>query len=415
MQNRTRRRVVVTGMGLISPAGNTLEKFWRGLTSGRSFVRLIQNFDTTGMPVRSAGEVRREDILEIVSENTLKRADRSVLLAQIAARSALTDAGMAEPARNGQRVGCLLGSGMGPCDAVAEGYAMYDSRGWTSVRPTMIPRSMFNVMAGQVSMEHHLTGGHHVVAAACASASLAMADAAEWVRYGREDVVLTGGADAPLIHSMFGAWINLRVLSKNPEPEKACRPFDKRRDGMVLAEGAGMLVFEELEHARARGARIYAEILGSGTSSDCSHITKPSADGQAAAIRHALRNAGLEPDAVDYINAHGTATLLNDSTETLAIKMALGDHSRRAPISSTKSILGHSMGASGALEMIATIQAIQHQVLPPTVNQEERDPECDLDYVPNSARPARIRTALSNSFAFGGSNAVLAVRAYEEA
>ena len=311
------------------------------------------------------------------------------------------------------RISVLIGSGLGPCATLAESYALYNTRGWQAIRPTSIPRSMYNLPASHISMELRLLGGHHVVAAACASSALAMADACECIQSGREDVVLTGGCDSPMTPSMYGGWINLRVLSKNPDPAKASRPFDRRRDGMVLAEGAAMLLFEEAEHARRRGARAYAEILGSGTSSDATHITQPSAEGQAMAIRHALRVTGLAPEDVDYINAHGTSTVLNDRTETQAIKLAFGDRARSVPISSTKSVLGHAMGASGALELVATILAIRHQVIPPTVNLETPDPECDLDYVPNVPRPARIRIALSNSFAFGGSNAVLVVQGLE--
>ncbi len=412
-RTRPQRRVVVTGMGILSPAGCDLDAYWRGITCGRSAVRAIRNFDTSEMPIHSGGEVDRSELLKFVPESAIERTDRTALFGLIAARRALEDAGLAESARNGERIGLLIGSGLGPCETLAESYALYNTRGWQGVRPTTVPRSMYNVLASHISMECHLLGGHHVVAAACASGALAMADACEWIQSGREDMVVTGGCDSPMIPSMYGAWINLRVLSKNPEPAKASRPFDRRRDGLVLAEGAGMLVFEEAEHALRRGARIYAEILGSGSSSDATHITKPSPEGQASAIRHALRVSGLAAEEVDYINAHGTSTLLNDSTETQAIKLALGEHARRVAISSTKSVVGHAMGASGALELIATILAIRHQVLPPTVNLDEPDPECDLDYVPNVARPARIRAALSNSFAFGGSNAVLAVRAYE--
>ena len=413
LRQREGRRVVVTGIGLLSPAGCTLDAFWRGITCGRSAVRRIQNFDTSGMPVHAGGEVDRSELLAAVPASVIEKTDRTALLGLIAARRALEDAGIAEAARNGLRVGLLIGSGLGPCETLAESYALYVARGWQGLRPTTVPRSMFNLPAGHISMECHLIGGHQVVAAACASGSLAMADAYEWVRSGREDVVVTGGCDSAMVPSMFGAWINLRILSKNPVPEKASRPFDRRRDGLVLAEGAGMVVFEELGRAQARGARIYAEMLGAGTSSDATHITKPSMEGQAMAIRQALDVAELRPEEVDYINAHGTGTMLNDVTETRAIKRALGDHARRVPVSSTKSVIGHAMGASGALELVATILAIQHQVAPPTVNQEEPDPECDLDYVPNAPRPARLRVALKNSFAFGGSNAVLAIRAFE--
>jgi len=274
----------------------------------------------------------------------------------------------------------------------------------------MIPRLMFNRIASQISIKHGLTGGHHVIAAACASASLAMIEAFGVVRSGRETIVLTGGCDSPMTRSMYGPWVNLRVLSRNPEPTRASRPFDKDRDGLVLAEGAAMLLFEDAEHATARGATCYAEVMGGGTSSDASHITNPNAEGQALAIQRALAGVGLGPEDIDYINAHGTSTILNDVTETRAIKLAMGKSAHHIPASSTKSVIGHCMGASGALELVATILAMQHQTLPPTLNLDEPDPECDLDYVANVPRPARIRMALSNSFAFGGANAVMVVR-----
>lgn len=407
------RRVVVTGMGLLSPAGNNVDAFWQGITCGKSSIRRLSHFDIADMPVCAAGEVDNSALGEALAEGVSKRMDRAALLGLVAARNALKDAGIADEARNGMRIGLSLGTGLGPCETLAESYLSYDTKGWKGVRPTTVPRSMYNVPASTISMECHLTGGHQVAAAACASGAVAIADACDWVRVGREKIVMTGGCDSPLIPSMYGAWINLRVLSRNPVPEEACRPFDRNRDGMVLAEGAGILIFEELEHALKRGARIYAEVLGSGVSSDASHITKPLAEGQAIAIRHALECTGLTPEDVDYINAHGTSTPLNDPTETQAIKLALGERARRIPISSTKSVLGHSMGASGALELIASVLAIRHQTLPPTVNLHEPDPECDLDYIPNVARPGRVKVVLSNSFAFGGSNAVLAVRNFE--
>jgi 3-oxoacyl-[acyl-carrier-protein] synthase II len=412
-QESKRRRVVVTGLGVICPAGASPDALWQGVTAGRSFVRNIQRFDTSEMPVHSGGEIDLAILQAAIPGNALQREDLTVLLADYAAGQALADAGLAEAARNGLPVGLLLGTGMGPCHTAEDSYHQYEVRGWKGLRPTTVPRTMFNVVAGEVSMRRHLTGGHCVLAAACASGSIAVAQAYSAVLSGVEDVCLTGGADSPITLSMYGAWINLRVLAKDPDPAKACKPFDKRRDGLVLAEGAGALVLEELEHARARNARIYAEMIGVGLTSDAAHITKPEVAGQAAALERCLRAAGLATGDVDYINAHGTATLLNDVTETQAIKRVLGDHARRVPISSTKSILGHSMGASGAIELITTVLALNHQVAPPTVNLESPDPECDLDYVPNAARAARMRVALKNSFAFGGANAVLALRTFE--
>lgn len=400
-------------MGVICPAGATLDSLWQGVVSGRSFVRNIQRFDTSAMPVHSGGEIDQALLQSVIPGNALQREDLTVLLADYAAGQALADAGIAEAVRKDLAAGLILGTGMGPCHTAQESYHQYEVRGWQGLRPTTVPRTMFNVVAGEVSMRRHLTGGHCVLAAACASGSLAIAHAYSAVASGMEDVCLTGGADSPIVLSMYGAWINLRVLAKDPDPAKACKPFDKRRDGLVLAEAAGVMVLEELEHARARNARIYAEILGAGVASDAAHITKPEVAGQSAAIERCLRVTGLSPADVDYVNAHGTATLLNDVTETQALKRVLGDRAYRIPISSTKSILGHSMGASGAVEMITTILALNKQVAPPTLNQQERDPDCDLDYVPNEARPARLRVALKNSFAFGGANAVLAVKTFE--
>jgi len=400
-------------MGVISPAGCTLQDYWSGITSGRSAIRTVSRFDTSGLDVHTAGEVDITPFKGQVPRTCLHHPDLSIRFGLLAARQALEDADLLEAARNGLRVGALIGSGLGPCDTVAASYKSYEARGQRGVRPSTIPRCMFNGIASEASIAFHLTGSHSVTAAACASASMAMCEAYEAVLCGREDAVLTGGCDSPLTPSVYIAWANLRVLSNEPDPAKAMRPFDRRRRGFVLSEGSGMLVFEELHHALRRGARIYAEIIGHGTSSDATHITKPDAEGQAEAIRRALRSAGITPEEVDYINAHGTATLLNDPTETKAIKLALGDRAYRVPVSSTKSVIGHAMGASGALELIATVLALQRQTAPPTVNLEEPDPACDLDYVPNEPRPVAIRIALKNSFAFGGSNCVLTISSYE--
>ncbi len=409
-----RRRVVITGLGVVSPAGCSLESYWEGITSGRSAISKVSRFDTSELGVHTAGEVDIAPFKDRIPPSTMTRPDYSIQLGLFAADQALQDAGINKAARDGLRIGAILGSGLGSCDTMAGAYMSFVARGIRAVRPTTIPRCMFNGIASEASIAFHLTGSHSVTAAACASASIAMGYAFDAIVNNREDVVLTGGCDSPLTQSIYIAWVNLRVLSAIAEPEKAMRPFDRDRAGFVLSEGAGMLVFEELEHALKRGATIYGEVLSHGTSSDALHITKPSADGQTAAITNALQAARLAPEEVDYINAHGTATLLNDPTETEAIKRAFGDHAARIPISSTKSVLGHTMGASAAIEMIATLLAFKHQTVPPTVNLDTQDPSCDLDYVPNRPRPARLRTAISNSFAFGGSNSVLAVRTYGE-
>ncbi len=403
----------MTGIGLVSPAGHTLDTFWNIITSGKSIVRNVTCFDTSDMPVHTGGEVDAKELETLIAGCEAKSTDRGGSLGLIAARDVLADADLAEAARDGLPVGVILGSGLGPCHQAEVSYTDYVQRGWKGVRPTTIPRMMFSTFASQMSIAYHLTGGHHTVAAACASGSLAMIEAFRAIKIGAEDVVLTGGVDSPLAHSIYGAWVNLRAISRNPIPERASRPFDKARDGFVLAEGAGLLIFEEYEHARRRGAKIYGEVIGEGTSSDATHLTQPDVHGQAVSMLRALESAGISPAEVDYINAHGTATQLNDPVETNAIKEAFGDYARRVPISSTKSVIGHTMGASGGLELIACLLAIRHQVVPPTANLEDPDPECDLDYVPLKARPHKVRTVISNSFAFGGSNAVVAVRAFE--
>jgi beta-ketoacyl-acyl-carrier-protein synthase II len=412
--NLSRRRVVVTGLGALSPVGGSLEDNWRGLTRGTSAIRRVRRFSTEELDVHTGGEVDLEPHRDAIPPTTLRRPDRSIEMALLAAGWALEEANLLEAARRGTRIGVLLGSGFGPCDALSSAYASYAERGPRGIRPTTVPRCMYNGMAAEVSIAFHLTGRQNVVSAACASASCAMAHAYDAVAFGGEDVVLTGGADSPLTASIYASWVKLRVLSQEKDPAKAMRPFDKNRDGFVLSEGAGMLVFETLEHARDRGARIYGEILGHGASSDASHITKPDQTGQATALRDVLHQCGLAPEEIDYINAHGTSTQLNDATETAAIKEVFGPHAAKLPVSSTKSVLGHTMGASAALELIAVMQAFARQTLPPTVNLDTPDPECDLDYVPNAPRRATVRTALSNSFAFGGSNSVIAARLYED-
>lgn len=408
------QRVVITGIGILSPAGSTLDDYWRGLTCGRSAIREVTLFDTSDMPVHSGGEVDTAELASAVSEHVLKRTDRAVVLGLAAADRALADAGFLRDAPDGLPVGVFIGSGMGPCHAAEEAYGVYNARGWKALRPTTIPRVMFNCIASRISIEYHLTGGHHVVSAACSSSSLAMVEAFNAIRTGGEEMVLTGGCDSPLTPSTFGAWVNLRILSKHPDPARASRPFDKDRDGLVLAEGAAMLLFEGVRHARDRGAHVYAEVIGYGTSSDATHITNPSAEGQAKAIRGALRCAGIGTDEVDYINAHGTSTVLNDRTETRAIKLAFPERAADIPVSSTKSVIGHAMGASGALGLVASVLALKHQTVPPTVNLDNPGPDCDLDYVPHTARPTRLRVVLCNSFGFGGANSVIAVRSFEE-
>jgi len=293
-------------------------------------------------------------------------------------------------------------------------YDAFYTRGWRKMHPLSVPRNMFNSLSSNLSIQYKLGGSHHTVAAACASGAVAIGEAFRRIRHGEDVVVLAGGADAPICGSVLAGWAQLRVLSQHPEPAQASRPFDKERDGLVLSEGAGMLVLEELEHARQRGAHCWGEIVGYGTSSDASHLTAPEGSGQCDAILRALRSAGLQPEDVDYVNAHGTSTKLNDETETRAIRAAFGDHAANLAVSANKSMLGHTMGASGALELVSTLLTLRDGTIPPTINYHNPDPACDLDYVPNHARHRSVRLAIKNSFAFGGENAVLVVKKTEE-
>jgi 3-oxoacyl-[acyl-carrier-protein] synthase II len=293
-------------------------------------------------------------------------------------------------------------------------YDAFYLRGWRKMHPLSVPRNMFNSLSSNLSINFKLGGSHHTIAAACASGAVAIGEAFRRIGHGEDDVVLAGGADAPICGSVLAGWAHLRVLSQNLEPAQASRPFDKDRDGLVMSEGAGMLVLEDLEHARERGARCWGEIVGYGASSDASHLTAPEGTGQCEAILRALRSAGLRPEEVDYVNAHGTSTRLNDETETQALRAAFGDHATHLAVSANKSMLGHTMGASGALELVSTLLTVRDGVIPPTINYQNPDPACDLDYVPNQARRRPVRLAIKNSFAFGGENAVLVVKNTEE-
>jgi 3-oxoacyl-[acyl-carrier-protein] synthase II len=407
-----RRRVVVTGMGILSPLGGSVEEFWSALRAGRSGIRRIESFEIDEYPVTIGGEVDRSQINGDLSDKFVSRTDRSLVLALSAAGRALGDAGFPIDGQEPVDAACVIGSGLGPSQTAESGYSTLALQGWQALRPTTIPKIMYNVTASRVSIHYRLVGEHHAVASACASSASALCHAMLLIRSGVENVVLSGGADCPFTPGMFGAWVNLRVLSRNPDAPHACRPFDRERDGLVLAEGAAMLVLEELEHAVRRGAPIYAELIGYGASSDASHVTNPDPEGQTRALTRALRDAHIEPDEIDYINAHGTATLINDPVETEATKRALGAHAYRVPMSSTKSMTGHTLGSAGAMELIASIQAIRDGFVPPTINLDDPDPACDLDYVPRKGRARPVRTVLSNSFAFGGSNCVLVAREF---
>ena len=407
------RRVVVTGVGIATPLGSNLDTFWSAIMQGHSCISEITRLDTSDYPVHIGGQVIEPEPGPFLPEQILRRNDLCTNIGLLAGGLALDSAHLGSREDDKRRISVVVGSAFGAMQGLQEVYDAYFTRGWRRMHPLSVPRNMFNSLASNLSIHYRLTGTHHTVAAACASGAVAIGEAFQRIRHGYDDIVLAGGADAPICGSVLGGWINLRVLSRNPDPAKACRPFDAKRDGLVLSEAAALLVLEEYEHARMRGAPCFGEIIGYGATSDASHLTAPDAAGQSEAIMRALSSAGLRPEDVDYINAHGTSTRLNDQVETMAIKMALGEHGRRVPVSSSKSMLGHTMGASGALELVVTLMALRHGVLPPTINYDSPDPECDLDYVPNQARRQPLRVALKNSFAFGGQNAVIAVRKME--
>lgn len=410
---RAERRVGITGIGMVSPLGLGRSRNWQALIEGRSGIGPITLFDASQLPVRIAGQVwdfRPEDVIE---RKELKKVDRFTQLALAAADEALADSGLKVNAVNADRIGCVVGVGMGGIETIESYHAAYLAGGLRKVSPFFIPRLIANMAPGQISIRYGLKGVNYTTTSACASGAHAVGEAFRLIRFGYQDVVLAGGTEAAVTPMGVGGFAVMRALStRNEEPQRASRPFDRDRDGFVIAEGAAVLVLEDLEAARARGARIYAEVVGYGANADAHHMTSPAPEGEGAArcMALALADAGLDPSAIGYINAHGTSTPYNDATETAAIKRVFGDHARRLAVSSTKSMTGHTLGAAGALEAAYTALALHHQVLPPTINYENPDPECDLDYVPNRARPASFAAALSNAFGFGGTNACLVLR-----
>ena len=408
------RRVAVTGLGVLSPAGGSLEAFWETSISGRSALRRIRSLDVSAYTVTVGGEVDDSLFTDAERPGAKQTVDRAVLLGKTAAARALRDAGLKADGSEPQDVGLCLGCGAGPAQSAEAAYEGFFSQGPRGVRPRTVPRMMFNAVGAEISIGFRLVGPHSTLAAACASANMAMSRAFDLVRYGRQDRVLTGGVDMPLCATVFTGWAAMRILDPSPDPQHCCLPFHRERRGFSLGEGAAMFLFEDMEQARARGAKVYGEVCGYGENSDAVHLTRSDPERQAEAIRMALDDARIGPADVDYINAHGTATHVNDVHETQAIKIALGDEARRVPISSTKSVIGHTMGASGALELVAVLGALRAQTAPPTANLDDPDPECDLDYVPLEARPVKINVVLSNSFAFGGANSVMVFRRDEE-
>ncbi len=405
-----RRRVVVTGIGPVSPIGVGRNAFWESLLAGRGGVRRIQRFDPSDLPVQIAGEVADFDPTEFLTQKEVRRTDRAVHFAVAAARLAWADAG--EPEVDHARTGVMFSTGIGGLESLLAQHKVFLERGADRVSPFMVPMLMPNAAAGQVAMHFGFTGPNECITTACAAGAHAVGEGYRVIRNGLADVCIAGGTEASTLPLCIAGFAQMQALSRNRDPSRASRPFDANRDGFVLSEGAGALVLEDAERAVARGATIHAEVAGYGASADAYHITAPEPEGLGAiqAMQAALRDAGEQPEAVGYINAHGTSTQLNDVAETRAIKKALGDHAYRVAVSSTKSMTGHMLGAAGAIEAGVAALALEHGVIPPTINYETPDEDCDLDYVPNENREEDIELAMSNSFGFGGQNAVLVLR-----
>ena len=404
------RKVVVTGIGPVTPVGVGRADFWDALVAGRSGIGEVTLFDTTDFPVRIGGEVKDFDPTVWMDRKAARRTDRVVHLAVAAARLAWEDAG--SPQIDPQRAAVVVSTGVGGLQTMEEQVRILAERGPGRVSAFTVPAMMPNAASGQIAMELGFSGPNACITTACAAGAHGVGEAYRYIKHGMADLAVTGGTEAAITPLALAAFAQMQALSRNPDPAQASRPFDANRDGFVMAEAAGILILEEEERARARGATIYAEVAGYGTSADAFHITQPEPQGAGAviAMQMALTDAGQEAEAVDYINAHGTSTQLNDAAETRAIKKALGDHAHRVAISSTKSMTGHMVGAAGAAEAAVAALAIHEGVIPPTTNYETPDPDCDLDYVPNEARKQDVRLSLSNAFGFGGQNAVLAFR-----
>ena len=410
-----RRRVVVTGLGALTPVGNSTDEFWSAITQGRSGIGPITKFDSTGYPTRIAGEVREFDALRYVDKKEARRLDPYLQYAIACAAMAVEDASLDVSKVDGTRFGVLIGSGIGGIQTLLETHKTLLDRGPDRVSPFFIPMMIVNMASGLVSMRFGAKGPNSAVVTACATGNHALGDALRIIQRNDADVMIAGVAEAIIVPLTIAGFCAMKAMStRNDEPTRASRPFDAGRDGFVCGEGGGVLILEALEHAQRRDARIYAEIIGYGMTGDAHHMTAPdpTGDGAARAISAALADARLDASAVGYINAHGTSTEYNDKFETLAIKRVFGDHAYRLAVSSTKSMTGHLLGAAGGIEAIATVLALHHGLLPPTINYEVPDPACDLDYVPNQARKQDVEFALSNAFGFGGTNATLAFRKY---
>jgi 3-oxoacyl-[acyl-carrier-protein] synthase II len=413
-----KRRVVVTGLGTITPVGNDVATTWRAIVAGTPGAGPITKFDASKFPVRFACEVKGFDPLQYMDRKEAKRADMYAQYAIAGAVQAMTDARLADP--NGldpDRIGVIIGSGIGGLKSFEEQHDIYRERGASKISPFFIPMFIADIAAGLVSMRFNAKGPNYATVSACATSAHAIGDAFRAIQYGDADVMISGGSEATVTPMAIGGFANMKALSeRNESPESASRPFDATRDGFVMGEGGGVVILEELEHARERGATIYAEIVGYGATGDAYHLTAPAPDGEGAqrAMKRAIKDAGWSLADVDYVNAHGTSTPANDFNETRAIKAVFGECAAKLHVSSTKSMTGHMLGAAGAVEFVISALAVRDGVVPPTINYETPDPELDLNYTPNTAQRMPLRTALSNSFGFGGHNVTLAVKRFEE-
>jgi 3-oxoacyl-[acyl-carrier-protein] synthase II len=409
------RRVVVTGVGAVTPVGNTAEEFWAALIQGKSGIGPITRFDAGPLPTKIAGEVKGFDSLRYIDKKDDRKFDPFLKYAIACAAMAVEDAGLNVERVDRTRFGVLVGSGIGGITTLLETHKTLLEKGPDRVSPFFIPMLIINMASGLISMRFGAKGPNSSIVTACATGNHAIGDAMKIIQRSDADVMIAGGSEAIIVPLTFAGFCQMKAMStRNDEPTRASRPFDAARDGFVCGEGGGLVVLESLEHALARDARIYAEVVGYGMTGDAYHMTAPDpeADGAARAMTLAVRDAGIEPSTVGYINAHGTSTPYNDKSETMAIKRVFGEHARKLAVSSTKSMTGHLLGAAGGIEAIATALAIHHGVLPPTINYENPDPECDLDYVPNQARKQDVEVALSNAFGFGGTNATVVFRKY---
>jgi 3-oxoacyl-[acyl-carrier-protein] synthase II len=409
----SRRRVVVTGLGIISPVGNGVAEAWKNILAGQSGITRITRFDASAFSSQIAGEVKGFDPAQHLSAKEARRFDAFIHYGLAAAIEAIKDSGLDFDRERREQIGVCIGSGIGGLPLIEETHNAFLAGGPRKITPFFVPGSIINLISGQLSIMYGLKGPNLAVVTACTTANHSIGEAGRLIEYGDADVMVAGGSESCVSQLGVGGFCAARALSgRNDDPAAASRPWDKDRDGFVLGEGAGVLVLEELEHAKQRGAKIYCELAGYGMSADAHHITAPCEDGEGAVrcMSNALRNAGANLDQVDYVNAHGTSTPLGDVAETVALKNCFGNHVRKLAVSSTKSMTGHLLGAAGGIEAVFTALAIRDQVAPPTINLVSQDPQCDLDYVPNAARPMKITTAISNSFGFGGTNGSLVFR-----